>query len=75
MDTLREILTDVLPGVDFDTEEHLIDSGILTSLDIVMLVGELNDAFDISITVDELTPENFNSMAALYQLITRLQNE
>ncbi len=75
MDKLMEILTENCPGVDFETETRLIDDGILTSLDVVMLVGELNDAFDIEITVDDLVPENFNSAAAIHDLILRLQEQ
>ena len=38
-----------------------------------MIVGELNDAYDISITVDELEPENFNSAEAILALVERLR--
>lgn len=73
MDELMSILSGVRPDVAFDREERLMDGGILDSLDIVMLVGELNEAFDVSISVDELLPENFNSAQAIYALIRRLQ--
>ena len=73
MDELMSILSGVRPDVAFDKEERLMDDGILDSLDIVMLVGELNEAFDVSISVDELLPENFNSAQAIYALIKRLQ--
>lgn len=73
MDELMSILSGVRPDVAFDKEERLMDDGILDSLDIVMLVGELNEAFDVSISVDELLPENFNSAGAIYALIQRLQ--
>lgn len=73
MDELMKILSGVRPDVDFQNEARLIDDGILDSLDIVMLVGELNDAFGVSISVDELLPENFNSAAAMDALIRRLQ--
>ncbi len=75
MDKLMEILTENCPGIDFETTDRLIDDDILSSLDVVMLVGELNDAFDIEITADDLLPENFNSAAAIYALIQRLQNQ
>lgn len=73
MDELMSILSGVRPDVDFDREERLMDDGVLDSLDIVMLVGEVNDAFGVSITVDDLLPENFNSARAIYALIQRLQ--
>lgn len=73
MKELLEILETCCPDVDFEHETALIDDGILTSLDIVMIVGELNDAYDISITVDELEPENFNSAEAIWALVERLR--
>ena len=73
MKELLEILETCCPDVYFEHETALIDDGILTSLDIVMIVGELNDAYDISITVDELEPENFNSAEAILALVERLR--
>ena len=75
MQKLYDILTENWPDIDFEKEEKLIDDGVLTSLDIVMLVGELNDAFDIEITADELLPENFNSASAIEALVKRLSAE
>ena len=75
MEELLEILEDLCPDVDFETEEHLIDHGLLESLDIVVLVGEIGQHFDVSVPVEELLPENFNSAAAILNLIRRLQEE
>lgn len=75
MDELMKLLAENCPDIDFETERALIDDGILDSLDIVMLVGELNDAFSVTITAEDLVPENFNSAEAIYTLIQRLQAE
>lgn len=73
MDELLRILEGCCPDVDFETETALIDEGILSSLDIVMIVGELNDVYDIAISVDDLEPENFNSADAIFELVERLR--
>lgn len=70
---LMEILTDLREDVDFENCTTLIDDGELESLDIVALVGELNDEFDIQISVEHLIPENFNSVDAMLDLIKELQ--
>lgn len=70
-----EILTEIRPDVDFENETSLIDDGILDSMDIVSLVGELDDAFDVTVGVENLLPENFNSVDAMVKLIERLQDE
>ena len=75
MNTLLEILNDLHPDVDFSAEESLIDDGILDSLDIVTIITEINDKFDVSIPAEEIIPENFNSAAALMALINKLDEE
>ena len=63
---LLQILTEAVPGVDFEAETALVDDEILESLDIV---SEIKDVFDVEITVDDLVPENFNSVEAILALI------
>ena len=68
-----EILTEICPGVDFEQETSLIDDGLIDSLEIVAVVTDLMDTFDVQLGVDDLTPENFNSVDAICQLIERAQ--
>ncbi|MGN1165705.1 MAG: phosphopantetheine-binding protein [Lachnospiraceae bacterium] len=72
---IMEILEELRPDVEFENEKKLIDDGILDSFDIVSLVGELNNAFDVSINVEDLLPENFNCVDAMVELIEHLQDE
>lgn len=75
MEKLLKILEELRPDVDFVNETALIGDGILDSFDIVSLVGELNEEFDIEISPNDLVPENFNSAQAMMQLIEKLQDE
>ena len=75
VEQIIEILKDINPEIDYENETSLIDDSLLDSFDIVSLVGELNDTFDINITVVDLIPENFNSAAAIAALVERLQYE
>ncbi len=72
-DKILEILQDINPDVDYETEEALVDDGILDSFDIVTLVGELSSEFDVKITVLHLIPENFNSLDRITSLIEKLK--
>lgn len=75
MEELKQILEEIRPDIDFETAKDLIDDGVLDSFDIISIVGELNMAYDIEINVEDLLPENFNTMAAIFELVTKLQEE
>ena len=72
MDQILEILEGLHPEVDFETCRTLIDDKIIDSFDIVTLISDLSEEFDISIPVEEIVPENFNSAKAIHALIERL---
>ncbi len=75
MEKLMKILTQLRPEVDFDKEDKLIDNSILDSFDLVTLVGEINEFFDVEIGFSEMEPENFNSAVNMYKMICELENE
>ena len=74
MEELLEILSEVKPGVDFEKETELVDSGILDSMAIIQLVARLADEYDVEITPVDLVPENFNSAEAIYALVKRIED-
>jgi acyl carrier protein len=75
MDEILEILQDLHPDVDFETCDTLIDDGILDSFDIVSIIAEISNEFDVKIGAEHIIPENFNSAQALWDLIRRLEEE
>ncbi len=75
MEELLDILAEIKDDVDFETEDKLIDDGILDSFDILQIISALNDAFDISIPASEIIPENFNSAETLWDMVQRLQED
>lgn len=70
-----EILRGVHPEIDYENETGLIDKRIFDSFDIVTIVGDLMDTFDIEITAEHMVPENFNSAAAIIKLVSSLEEE
>lgn len=66
---IMKILEELRPDVTFEGESKLIDDGILDSFDIVTLVYELNEEFSIDVQVEELVPDNFNSVEAMVLLV------
>jgi acyl carrier protein len=75
MSELLEILENLHPEVDFETCNTLIDDKILDSFDIITIISEINEEFDVVIPAEEIVPENFNSAQALHELVTRLADE
>lgn len=72
MNELQTILRELHPDIDFETATGLVEDSVLTSLDIVTIVTEVADRLDVNIPAEEILPENFDSAAALWQLIQRL---
>ena len=75
METVIRILSNLKPGVDFTKEKDLVNRQILTSMEIMLLTGELNDAFDIEITLPYIIPGNFSSAEAIYDMVRRIEED
>ena len=70
MEQLLELLKGVRADVDFENETALIDDGIL-----VAIISEIDDVFGVQIRINELDPENFNSVESIWNLIQKLKGE
>ena len=75
MEQLMEILEGIRPDIDFANEKSLVTDRLLESFDIINLVSEIDDEFDVKIRPADLVPENFDSVEAMWELIQRLQDE
>ena len=71
---ILEILQDMHPEIDdFESISDLVHGGTLDSLNIVMLIAELNDRFDIETPPQEIVYENFDTVDGLVKMVERLQ--
>ena len=75
MEQLLSVLKELHPEVDFETAEGLVPGGILTSLDIIALIAEINAAFDVEVSAEEIVPENFDSAKTIWAMVERLMDE
>ena len=75
MEEIIEILEDLKPGVDFKSQQHLIDDHIIESMMMLQLVSALNDEFDVEITPKDLVPENYQTVDAIYALVQKLSDD
>lgn len=70
-----EILADMHPDIDFEHYDADVDGKVLDSFDVISMVADLNDEFDIRITADKLVPENFHTVDAICAMVQELLDE
>ena len=75
MEELLELLNDINPDLDYDVVDNLIDGRVYDSLSILNLISDIEDTFDIQIGPKWMRNENFNSAAAMWDMICRIREE
>ena len=73
-DEVIEIVEMICPDIDVNDEDMNLPED-LDSMDIIALIAELEDKFDIEITMEEKTEENFENIDTLVAMIERLQQK
>lgn len=73
MEELKEILGKVLEHIDCENETMLLTAGKIDSIELVELVAEIEEHFQIEIPLDEMIPENFDSMHEIWNMIQKLR--
>lgn len=66
---VKEIFERLVPGVDVEGTPDLVKAGVIDSMVSIMLVNELEDAFDIEVTPLDMVPENFSSVQAIADFV------
>lgn len=74
-DKIKNILQGLRPEFDFSEEKDFIAEGMIDSFDMVNLVNELEENFDIIIDGIDILPENFSSLEAIESLINRSEKK
>ncbi len=73
MEQILEMLKQNFPMIDFEREKQLMTRGLLDSLAVVSIIANLEDMFDISVTMEYIQPENFESVEAMWAMVEELQ--
>ena len=66
---LLSLFADILPAIDFEASDALVTEGIISSVDVVQIVGELSMEYGINFAFEDLTEDNFNSIDAIAALV------
>ena len=76
MEKLLELLNELYPDVDFETYDARTDGALIQSLEMVELITEIEERFDIEFPPSVMgDPEHFHSAQAIWALIERLEEE
>lgn len=68
---ILDILFSIAPEKEFNLSTNFLEDGLLDSFDVVLITGAIEECFEVSISGDEITPENFSSIDSLEALISR----
>lgn len=69
---ILSLLTEEYPEVDFTASDTLVDDGVLDSLTITGIIAALTMEFGVTIPYEEISEENFNSIAAMAKMVEKL---
>lgn len=68
-----ELLKSMHPEVDYENTTNLFSGKILDSIDMMNLLTNLEDEFDIEIDMEYMNNEHFDSVDAICEMIEELQ--
>jgi len=69
---VAEIIKSVRPEIFFNSANNVALFGVLDSLDIILIVAELEKQFGVSIEAEQISPENFASLSTLEDFVRSL---
>ena len=68
---IETILKGLRPELDFRESNDFFEDGLLDSFELVLLVTELENTFEIKIDGAEIVPENFNNLVVIKSLVDK----
>ncbi len=75
MEQLLNVLKRVNPNIDYLASNKLVTDKIIDSIDLTSILAELEAEFDIEIDMEYVTPENLNSVEAMWKMVQELMEE
>lgn len=67
------IFSTLKPEVSFAPSDELIESGLIDSFDLILIVAEIEKEFNIAIPGEMILPEFFSSVESIANLILKLK--
>lgn len=67
-----KVLEENCPNVKLDGETSIVTGKLIDSIELVQIISDLEEIFGIDISMEEVIPENFDSVDAILEMIHRL---
>lgn len=71
MDELLKLLHEIQPNVDFENESDLLESGLLDSFSVVMIIDAICQHYNIELSADDIDPDNFQSIQTIWDMVEK----
>ena len=72
-DQILAIIRNIASDNTISENDHLVFERILSSLEIIELISELENNFGIKISFEEILPDNFDTVDAIAKMVERLK--
>lgn len=72
---IKQIILKIIPTYDADSESKLYTDKIINSMDLIGVIAELENEFNIEINMSNIVEDNFNSIDEICKLVEKLINE
>ncbi len=73
MNDVIQILAEIRDDIDFTKEKSLVSDGIFESFEILMCMAAFEEKFGLEFPPEAITPENFESAEAMWNVICKLK--
>ena len=71
MEKIYELLNNLRPELDYRSSQNFIEDGMLDSFDVVALVTDLEEEFDVKIDGLDIVPDNFVTVQTIADLVRK----
>ena len=69
MKKLKEIILEIRPDIELSESTRLITDGHFDSLDVIKLISELDEVYEISINGEDIVPEKLDTLVLIKSLV------
>ena len=71
-ESISNIMKEIKPTKDLEAIQNIVEGGYIDSFELMSLIASISEIFQIEISIDDIVPENFNSLDAISNMVDKL---